>query len=104
MFNLNEWIKDGLKNGYREGIFSLPYITTMTANYIVAGLLVEQDAQEIAEACAAWDEEQAEAQQPETLPEDGAEPPEGEESQPDNTEQPASTEPEEPIKETEETV
>lgn len=104
MFNLNEWIKDGLKNGYREGIFSLPYITTMTANYIVAGLLVEQDAQEIAEACAAWDEEQAAAQQPETLPESGAELPEGEEPQPSDTEQPASTEPEEPIKETEETV
>ena len=104
MFNLSEWIKAGLKNGYREGVFSMPYITTMTANYIVAGLLVEQDAQEIAEACAAWDKEQAAAQQPETLPGDGAEPPEGEESQPDNTEQPAGTQPEEPIKETEETV
>lgn len=104
MFNLNEWIKDGLKNGYREGVFSMPHITTMTANYIVAGLLVEQDAQEIAETCAAWDKEQAAAQQPETLPEDGAEVTEGEESQPNNTEQPAGTEPEEPIKETEETV
>ena len=104
MFDLQEWIKDGLKNGYREGVFSMPYITTMTANYIVAGLLVEQDAQEIAEACAAWDKEQAAAQQPETLPEDGAEPQVGEESQPDNTEHPTGTEPEEPIKETEETV
>lgn len=104
MFNLNEWIKDGLKNGYREGVFSMPYIVTMTANYIVSGLLVEQDAQEIAEACAAWDKEQAEAQQPETLPGDGAEPPECEESQPDNTEQPAGTEPDKTIKETEETV
>ena len=104
MFNLSEWIKAGLKNGYREGVFSMPYITTMTANYIVAGLLVEQDAQEIAEACAAWDKEQAAAQQPETLPEDGAEVTEGEESQPDNAEHPTGTEPEEPIKETEETV
>ena len=103
MFDLKEWIKTGIVQGYRQNIFSLPYVTTTTANYMVAGLLTEQDARKIAEACAAWDEEQAAARQPETQPETDAEAPEIENPQPEDTAQPAEPQPEEPT-ETEETA
>lgn len=58
-FNFKTWLKTGLIDGYKEGSFSMPYIVTMTANYIAAGMLTNEDAAEIAAACAAWDEEQA---------------------------------------------
>lgn len=58
-FDFKSWLKDGLKNGYKDGSFSMPYIVTMTANYIAAGMLTNEDAAEIAASCAAWDEEQA---------------------------------------------
>ena len=56
-FDFKIWLKDGLKNGYKDGSFSMPYIVTMTANYIAAGMLTNEDAAEIAAACTAWDEE-----------------------------------------------
>lgn len=58
-FDFKTWLKDGLKNGYKDGSFSMPYIVTMTANYIAAGMLTNEDAAEIAAACAEWDKEQA---------------------------------------------
>lgn len=58
-FDFKTWLKDGLKNGYKDGSFSMPYIVTMTANYIAAGMLTQDDAAEIAAACTEWDEEQA---------------------------------------------
>ena len=57
MFDFKEWLKSGLIDGYKQGSFSMPYIITMTANYIVAGMLTQSDAAEIQAACAAWDEE-----------------------------------------------
>lgn len=58
-FDFKTWLKTGLIDGYKDGSFSMPYIVTMTANYIAAGMLTNEDAAEIAAACAAWDEEQA---------------------------------------------
>lgn len=58
-FDFKVWLKDGLKNGYKDGSFSMPHVITMTANYIAAGMLTQEDAAEIAAACAAWDEELA---------------------------------------------
>lgn len=59
MFDFKAWLKNGLIDGYKQGSFSMPHVTTMTANYIVAGMLTQSDAAEIATACAAWNEEQA---------------------------------------------
>ena len=59
MFDFKAWLKTGLTDGYKQGGFSMPHVTAMTANYIMAGMLTQQDAAEIAAACAAWDEEQA---------------------------------------------
>ena len=44
MFDLKEWVKSGLIQGYKSGEFSKPGIITMTANYIIRGLMTEADA------------------------------------------------------------
>lgn len=87
MFDFKSWLKTGLIDGYKQGSFSMPYITTMTANYIIKGLLTVDDAEEIDAACKAWDEELAkqEAEKNQngevdpgfTHPETSAEPEEG---------------------------
>ncbi|MBC8558906.1 hypothetical protein [Fumia xinanensis] len=51
MFNLKEWLKEGIIGGYKSGEFSRPGIITMTANYIARGMLTEADAAEIDAAC-----------------------------------------------------
>lgn len=51
MFDLKEWVKSGLIQGYKSGELSKPGIITMTANYIIRGLLTEADAAEIDAAC-----------------------------------------------------
>lgn len=58
-FDFKSWLKTGLIDGYKQSSFSMPHVTTMTANYIMAGMLTNEDAAEIAAACAEWDEEQA---------------------------------------------
>ena len=58
-FDFKTWLKTGLIDGYKQSNFSMPHVTTMTANYIMAGMLTNEDAAEIAAACASWDEEQA---------------------------------------------
>lgn len=58
-FDFKSWLKTGLIDGYKDGSFSMPHVTTMTANYIMAGMLTNEDAAEIAAACAGWDKEQA---------------------------------------------
>ncbi len=58
-FDFKLWLKTGLIDGYKQSSFSMPHVTTMTANYIMAGMLTNEDAAEIAAACASWDEEQA---------------------------------------------
>ena len=51
-FDFKSWLKTGLIDGYKQSSFSMPHVTTMTANYIMAGMLTNEDAAEIAEACA----------------------------------------------------
>lgn len=58
-FDFKSWLKTGLIDGYKQSSFSMPHVTTMTANYIMAGMLTNEDAAEIAAACAEWDKEQA---------------------------------------------
>lgn len=73
MFDFKEWLKNGLIDGYKDGNFSMPHVTTMTANYISKGMLTVEDAATIDSACKEWDkkkaQEEAEAQKPVTLPE-----------------------------------
>ena len=50
MFNLSEWIKEGIIEGYKSGEFSKPKITELTANYLIKGIFTDSDAEEIAKA------------------------------------------------------
>lgn len=59
MFDFKTWLISGLVDGYKQGFFSMPHVTTMTANYIVSGLLTNADAESISAQCTAWDEEKA---------------------------------------------
>ena len=69
MFDFKEWLKKGIIDGYKQDFFSMPHVTTMTANYISSGMLVEDDAEYIAAACAEWDAEKALMDQAATLEE-----------------------------------
>lgn len=51
MFNLKEWLKEGIIGGYQSGEFSRPKIITLTGDYIAKGMLTEADAAEIDAAC-----------------------------------------------------
>lgn len=59
MFDFKSWLIKGLVDGYKQGFFSMPHVTTMTANYIVSGFLTNDDAENINTQCTAWDEEKA---------------------------------------------
>lgn len=59
MFDFKSWLIKGLVDGYKQGFFSMPHVTTMTANYIVSGFLTNDDAENINAQCTAWDEEKA---------------------------------------------
>lgn len=59
MFDFKTWLIKGLVDGYKQGFFSMPHVTTMTANYIASGFLTNDDAENINTQCTAWDEEKA---------------------------------------------
>lgn len=67
MFDFKLWLRTGIINGYKTGDFSMPYVTTMTANYISKGMLTIDDASQIDESCKAWDQEQLAKQQQEEI-------------------------------------
>ena len=50
MFNLKTWIKEGIIEGFKSGEFSKPKITELTANYLIKGIFIVDDAEEIAAA------------------------------------------------------
>lgn len=62
MFNLVQWLINGLIEGYETGEFSRPAVVTMTANYIARGILTEVDAAAIDAACPPVVEQQQEVQ------------------------------------------
>lgn len=59
MFDFKTWLIKGLVDGYKQGFFSMPHVTTMTANYIASGFLTNDDAENINAQCTEWDEEKA---------------------------------------------
>lgn len=60
MFNLKNWIKEGIIEGFKSGEFSKPKITELTANYLIKGIFTEDDAEEIATATEAQNTENEE--------------------------------------------
>lgn len=91
-FDFKAWLKTGLIDGYKDGSFSMPHVTTMTANYIMAGMLTNEDAAEIAAACTAWDEQaklEAEKEQAEQIDPGFTQPMEPESPPAENTDESA---------------
>ncbi len=62
MFNLAQWLIQGIIEGYETGEFSRPAVVTMSANYIARGILTEADAAAIDAACPPVVEQQEEGQ------------------------------------------
>ncbi len=60
MFHFSEWLKAGIMDGYKKGYTPFVKVTEMTASYLLKGLITEEQAQEIAEAIPAPQEEMTE--------------------------------------------
>ena len=68
MFNLREFIVKNIVDGIKNGTFSKEYGNIMAVNYLVKGILVEEDIAFIDAEITAWEEEKA--QTPAILPEE----------------------------------
>ena len=53
MFNLSEWLKAGIIDGYKKGYTPFSRVTELTANYMLKSLITEEQVEEIATACPA---------------------------------------------------
>lgn len=54
MFNLKDFIKKNIVEGIKNGTFSKEYGNIMAVNYLVKGILVEEDVATIDEEITAW--------------------------------------------------
>ena len=57
MFNLKEFIVKNIVNGIKNGTFSKEYGNIMAVNYLVKGILTEEDVASIDAQIIAWEEE-----------------------------------------------
>ena len=58
MFNLKEFIVKNIVNGIKNGTFSNEYGNIMAVNYLVKGILTEEDVANIDAQISAWEVEQ----------------------------------------------
>lgn len=68
MFNLKEFVVDGLVIGYTSGTFSRPYLTIMATSYLMSGMITQEDIEEVNQKWDDWEKEQAEKEQAENTP------------------------------------
>ena len=59
MFNLKEFIVKNIVNAVKNGIFAKEYANITAVNYLVKGILTEEDIANIDSQITAWEEEQA---------------------------------------------
>ena len=59
MFNLKEFIVKNIVNGIKNGTFSKEYGNIMAVNYLVKGILTEEDVASIDAQISTWEAEQA---------------------------------------------
>jgi hypothetical protein len=50
MFNVSEWLKSALISGVTNGTLAREFVVTKTVDYLLKGLFVESQVQEIAAA------------------------------------------------------
>lgn len=53
MFNFSEWVVVGIIDGYEKGYTSFFKVTELTANYLIKGIITEEQAEKIALKCPA---------------------------------------------------
>ena len=58
MFNLKEFVVKNIINGIKNGTFSKEYGNIMAVNYLVKGILTEEDVASIDAQISAWETEQ----------------------------------------------
>lgn len=58
MFNLKEFITKNIVNGIKNGTFSKEYGNIMAVDYLVKGILTEEDVASIDAQISAWEAEQ----------------------------------------------
>ena len=52
MFDLSEWVMENLISGYQNRTFAPEYVAVLTANYVLKGVLSNEQAEQIANATA----------------------------------------------------
>lgn len=53
MFNFSEWVVNGIIDGYKSGLTSFAKVTELTANYLIKGIITQEQADSIAMICPA---------------------------------------------------
>ena len=51
MFNFSEWVVAGIIDGFDKGLTPFSKVTELTANYLVKGIITQEQADKIAAAC-----------------------------------------------------
>lgn len=64
MFNLKEFITKNIVNGIKNGTFSKEYGNIMAVDYLVKGILTEEDVASIDAQITAWEAEQIVKEEP----------------------------------------
>ena len=68
MFNLKEFITKNIVNGIKNGTFSKEYGNIMAVNYLVKGILTEEDVASIDTQITAWEAELIAKEEVEEIP------------------------------------
>lgn len=69
MFNLKSFITTNIVNGIKNGTFSKEYGNIMAVNYLVKGILTEDDVASIDAQITAWENENAVTESEEVIEE-----------------------------------
>ena len=64
MFNLKEFITKNIVNGIKNGTFSKEYGNIMAVDYLIKGILTEEDVASIDAQITAWEAEQIVKEEP----------------------------------------
>jgi hypothetical protein len=51
MFNFSEWVVAGIIDGFNKGLTAFSKVTELTANYLTKGIITQEQAENIANAC-----------------------------------------------------
>ena len=51
MFSFSKWVVSGIVDGYKKGYTSFAKVTELTANYLIKGIITQEQADGIAAEC-----------------------------------------------------